>query len=73
MGYRVWQQKAQDAQAEQELAAAGCGRLLSRVLVSRGCRTPEQARALLDETAPPVSYTHLDVYKRQPALSSMPT
>lgn len=52
MGYRVWQQKAQDAQAEQELAAAGCGRLLSRVLVSRGCRTPEQARALLDETAP---------------------
>ena len=52
MGYRVWQQKEQDAQAEQELAAAGCGRLLSRVLVSRGCRTPEQARALLDETAP---------------------
>lgn len=52
MEYRVWQQKAQDAQAEKTLTEAGCGRLLARVLVSRGCRTPEQARALLDEEAP---------------------
>lgn len=52
MGYRVWQQKTQDAQAEQALTASGCGRLLARVLVSRGCRTPEEARILLDEQAP---------------------
>lgn len=52
MGYRVWRQKAQDTQAEQALTASGCGRLLARVLVSRGCRTPEQAHALLDEEAP---------------------
>lgn len=52
MGYRVWQQKAQDAQAEKSLAAAGCGKLLARVLVARGCRTPEQARSLLDAEAP---------------------
>ncbi len=52
MGYRVWQQKTQDAQAEQALTASGCGRLLARVLVSRGCRTPEEACILLDEQAP---------------------
>lgn len=52
MGYRVWQQKAQDAQAEKDLTAAGCGKLLARVLVARGCRTPEQARSLLDAEAP---------------------
>lgn len=52
MGYRVWQQKAQDAQAEKALTEAGYGRLLARVLVSRGCCTPEQARALLDEETP---------------------
>lgn len=52
MGYRVWQQKTQDAQAEKDLTAAGCGKLLARVLVARGGRTPEQARSLLDAQAP---------------------
>lgn len=52
MAYRIWQHKPLDESAAAALAQDGYGRLLARVLAARGCRTGEEAAALLDGAAP---------------------
>lgn len=48
MNYPAWQIKPADAAGEQQLAQAGCGVLLRRVLAARGCTDAESARRLLE-------------------------
>lgn len=48
MKYPAWQIKAPAPEGEQQLAAAGCGVLLRRVLAARGCTDAAAARQLLD-------------------------
>lgn len=52
MNYPVWQLNTTEPAAEQALAAAGCGVLLSRVLATRGYEEPEKASALLNAETP---------------------
>lgn len=52
MNYRTWQLKPPDEAGAAALACAGYGPLLSRVLAARGVGAPEQAAALLEESAP---------------------
>jgi len=47
MKYPAWQIKAPAPEGEQQLAAAGCGVLLRRVLAARGCTDAAAARQLL--------------------------
>lgn len=48
MNYPAWQIKTAEPAGEQNLAAAGCGVLLRRVLASRGYTDAEAARELLE-------------------------
>ena len=48
MNYFAWQIKPAAPDAEQALAAAGCGVLLRRVLAARGCTDAGEARRLLE-------------------------
>lgn len=48
MKYPAWQIKAPAPESEQQLAAAGCGVLLRRVLAARGCTDAAAASRLLD-------------------------
>ena len=52
MNYPAWQLKKADPAAETSLAGAGCGVLLRRVLVARGCTDPAAAQALLGQGEP---------------------
>lgn len=48
MKYPAWQVKTAQPEAQDHLAAAGCGVLLRRVLAARGVEDEEAARALLE-------------------------
>lgn len=48
MKYPAWQIKTAEAGAEENLASAGCGVLLRRVLAARGCKDAAAAHQLLE-------------------------
>lgn len=48
MKYPAWQIKTAEAGAEENLASAGCGVLLRRVLAARGCKDVAAAHQLLE-------------------------
>lgn len=51
MKYPAWQIKTAEAGAEENLASAGCGVLLRRVLAARGCKDAAAAHQLLEPSA----------------------
>ena len=61
-----WHLKPADADAVASLVAhLGCPPAIAHLLASRNITTPAAADAFLNPAIDPVSYTHLDVYKRQ--------
>ncbi len=51
MKYPAWQIKTAEPGAEENLASAGCGVLLRRVLAARGCKDAAAAHQLLEPSA----------------------